>query len=90
MELLLFVTALVLAIALAICVVELYGFPKRRALVLVHLRGREGTIEGVLWACRGRWLVLKNGKLHRDNGESLPADGEVLIHRSQVSFIQAL
>lgn len=90
MELVLFVVCLVLALTLGICVVEVYGFPRRRHAVLVQLHGNEGTLRGVLWARKGRWLVLKDAHLLRANGESLPADGEVLVDRSQVSFIQAL
>jgi len=88
------VTALVavvvtLAIGLGICAIELWTLPRRRRRCIVNLVGDgSDTIEGVLWNRRGPWIVLKDARLLRPNGEVIPADGDVLIDRAQVAFIQ--
>jgi hypothetical protein len=81
----------VLALIAAILAYELHGMPRLRRRCIVNLRG-DGidTIEGVLWTRRGRWLVLKDARLlHRDD-PPVPADGEILIDRDQINFLQVL
>jgi hypothetical protein len=48
----------------------------------------ETAISGVLWQQRGAWLVLRKVELLRPNHPPLAVDGEVLIDRANVSFIQ--
>ncbi|WP_234321295.1 hypothetical protein [Streptomyces katrae] len=43
---------------------------------------------GVLWAKRGPLLVLKDATLMQHGAADTPMDGEVLIERSKVDFIQ--
>ncbi|MFD5676121.1 hypothetical protein [Streptomyces sp. NPDC127040] len=43
---------------------------------------------GVLWAKRGPLLVLKDAVLMQHGAAETPMDGEVLIERSKVEFIQ--
>ena len=52
--------------------------------------GDEGTIEGVLWARRGAWVILKDGRLLRPNGDAVRVDGDVMIDRATIAFIQVL
>jgi hypothetical protein len=83
----------VLACATAILIYELHGMPRLRRRCIVNLRpafqGDEpDALEGVLWTRRGRWLVLKDARLLREGRAPLPADGEVLVDRSQVNFLQ--
>ena len=78
----------VLAIGLGVCAIEFWTLPRRRRRCLVNLLGDEGAIEGLLWARRGAWIVLKDARLLRPNGEAVRADGDVLIDRVQVAFIQ--
>lgn len=85
-------TGLVVALTLAVAILtyELHGMPRLRRRCLVNLRGDDAdVIEGVLWTRRGRWLVIKDARLLRGN-DVTPADGEVLIDRAEVSFIQVL
>lgn len=79
-----------LSIAVAVLVYELHGMPRLRRRCIVNLRGETDSLEGVLWTRRGRWLVLKDARLVRANGEVTPADGEVLVDRATVSFLQVL
>jgi len=84
------VLVVVLAIGVGVCAIELWSLPKRRRRCLVNLLGEEGTLEGVLWGRRGPWLVLKDARLLRQTGEAVAADGDILVDRAQVSFIQVL
>ena len=48
----------------------------------------ETAIKGVLWTSRGSWLVLRDCALVKGGAAPLPMDGEVVIHRSNVAFLQ--
>lgn len=65
-------------------------FPWRRTAlrkrVVVNLADKAFT--GVLWAKRGPLLVLKDVVLMQHGAADTPMDGEVLIERSKVEFIQ--
>lgn len=60
----------------------------RRRVVVNLLSGR--AIEGVLVKQDGPLLCLKNAHIHEQGAEPAAVDGEVVIERSQVDFIQAL
>jgi small nuclear ribonucleoprotein (snRNP)-like protein len=61
-----------------------------RRRVLVNLvSGR--TVEGVLFKKAGPLLLVKDARVYeRGANGAVPVDGEVLIERSSVDFIQAL
>ncbi|MFC5992940.1 hypothetical protein ACFQE5_01795 [Pseudonocardia hispaniensis] len=59
-----------------------------RRRVLVNLIGGQ-AIDGVLWARRGRMLILRDAKLLEQGVEPVPMDGEVIIDRQQIDFVQA-
>ena len=48
------------------------------------------AFRGVLWQKRARYLVLRNVELLKVGGETAPVDGEVVIERDNVDFIQVL
>lgn len=58
------------------------------ARVLVNLLGGS-AFDAVLWARRGRYLVLRDAKLIEPGTKAVPVDGEVLIDRDRVDFVQA-
>jgi len=58
-----------------------------RRRVVVNLTS-DKAVEGVLWARRGRNVVLKDARLHEVGAEPVPMDGEVVIDRERVDFIQ--
>lgn len=63
-------------------------YPVRRR-VLVNLKeGR--AFSGVLWQRQADYLVLRDARLRNPGADPLPVDGEVLIYRADVSFIQVL
>lgn len=66
-----------------------YGRLALNRRVMVNLAG--GTaIQGVLWGDRGPLLVLKDATLHLDGGNLAPLDGEVIIERTRIDFVQVL
>lgn len=59
-----------------------------RRRVIVNLKG--GTaLSGVLFTQRGPLLVLRNATLH-ESGQRIPVDGEAVVEREQVDWIQSL
>lgn len=60
-----------------------------RRRVVVNLKdGR--AIDGVLFKQAGPLLVLVNAHLLEPGADPFPLDGEAVVERSEVSFIQAL
>lgn len=64
--------------------------PCLRQRVLVSRVDGETAIEGVLFAQRGRWLVLKGARIKVGRHEPMPLDGDVVIECAQVAFVQVL
>ncbi len=60
---------------------------KRR--VIVNLK-TEKAFAGVLWAKRGALLVLKDAFVLEAARDAVKVDGEVVIERSNVDYIQVL
>jgi hypothetical protein len=56
--------------------------------VVVNLADK--AFAGILWAKRGPLLVLKDAVLMQHGAADTPMDGEVLVERSKVDFIQVL
>lgn len=59
-----------------------------RKRVVVNLA--DSAFSGVLWAKRGPLLVLRDAKLMHPGSPAVPVDGEVVIERSRVQFVQVL
>ena len=64
------------------------GYPTLRR-VIVNTKTAQ-SFRGVLWRKRGSFLVLKDTELLAQNGSRTTVDGEVVIERSNVDFIQVL
>lgn len=58
----------------------------RRRVVVNLLTDR--AFVGILWAQRGPLLVLRDAVMHEPGRQPSPVDGEVVIERDQVEFIQ--
>lgn len=48
------------------------------------------AIRGVLWATVGPWWTLRNAQLLRAASEPTPVDGEIVVHRDNIAFVQVL
>jgi hypothetical protein len=48
------------------------------------------AIEGLCWAYRGGWLTLKDAAALKAGQPPAAMIGEVVIHRSQISYTQVL
>jgi hypothetical protein len=58
--------------------------------VIVNLKDDPSmAIRGVLWSTRGQWLVFRDPALLK-SGAPTPLDGEVIVHRTNLSFLQVL
>jgi len=58
-----------------------------RKKVIVNLHSGRAFV-GILWARRGPLLVLRNVTMHEPGAAAAHVDGEVVIERDQVEFIQ--
>jgi hypothetical protein len=57
--------------------------------VLVNLvHDRDSALRGVLWQSRGPWLVLRDVHVIKPQTDPTPMDGDVVIHRANVAFLQ--
>lgn len=59
-----------------------------RRVVVNLLSGR--AVEGVLTAQDGPLLCIKDARIHEPGADPAPVDGDVVVERSQVDFIQAI
>lgn len=60
-----------------------------RRRVLVNLKTGK-AVSGVLWTRRRRLLVLKDATLYERRDAPVSIDGDVVIERSNVDFVQVL
>jgi hypothetical protein len=59
--------------------------------VIVNLSDDPSTaLQGVLWAVRGPWLTLRDAAVLKGGLPPTRTDGEVIVHRSNVSFLQVV
>ena len=56
--------------------------------VLINLLSQK-AIEGVLVRQVGPLLVVKDARIHEPGADPVPIDGEVVLERDNVDFIQA-
>jgi hypothetical protein len=71
--------------------VNLFGpvYPERRT-VIVNLIGEPQAIRGVLWAKTTEHLVLKGAELLEDKMAPVKIDGDAVVFRNRVLFLQVL
>lgn len=67
------------------------GLDFRRTLlrkkVVVNLHSSRAFV-GIFWAKRGPLIVLRNVTMHEPGAAAAPVDGEIVIERRQIEFIQ--
>lgn len=61
-----------------------------RACIVNLKDNRSQAIKGVLWSSRGPWLTFRDCQAIQENQNPQPLDGEVLVHRSNIEFLQVL
>lgn len=60
-----------------------------RHRVLVQLVSGK-ALTGALWARRGRTVVLKSAELHEPGAAATVMDGDVVVDRGQVEYMQVI
>ncbi len=63
-------------------------YPEARR-VIVNTR-TDRVFRGLLWRKRREYLVLRNAEMLRERGAAAPVDGEVVIERGNIDFIQVV
>jgi hypothetical protein len=65
--------------------------PALLRVVIVNLKQpTDEALRGVLWSGRGPWLQLRETSIVPAHGDPQPIDGEVLVPRENVAFIQVV
>lgn len=65
--------------------------PARLRTVIVNLKDAPDTaLRGALWECRGAWITLRRVEVLTVGNAAQPIDGEVVIERSNVAFMQVM
>jgi hypothetical protein len=69
---------------------RLFGtrYPIARRVLAHTLEGR--TFRGVFWQLRAEFIVLRDVNMMVPGEQPVPIDGEVLVYRPHVTFIQVL
>jgi hypothetical protein len=58
--------------------------------VIVNMKDDPTAIRGVLWSSRGAWLTFRDCSLLPPTGNPTRIDGEVVLHRDNLAFLQVL
>lgn len=87
-ELLLVVASAALVVAAVAGVVLASPLRLRRRVVVTLLD--DSALIGVLWARRGRFLVLRGYQVVEVGREPVSADGEAVVHRDQIRYVQVI
>ena len=61
-----------------------------RAVIVNLTNDPDTAIRGVLWTSRGPWLVLRDASLLRADSNPIAIDGEAIVHRNNVAFLQVI
>jgi hypothetical protein len=48
------------------------------------------AIQGVLWSSRGPWVTLREADFLKEGKNPSHIDGEAIVHRSNIAFLQVL
>ena len=64
------------------------NYPTLRRVIVNTKTDR--AFRGVLWRKRRGYLVLRNAEMLKPRGETVTVDGEVVIDRGNVDFVQVL
>jgi hypothetical protein len=61
-----------------------------RRVILNLVSDRDAAYSGVLWSSRGAWLTFRDVAALRQGAEPAKLDGDLVVHRSNVEFLQVL
>lgn len=75
------------AAAWMVCAIRNDRLALRKRVLVALLDGK--AMNGVLWARRGRLIVLRDVTLIEPGASPVSMDGEVIVDRSRVDFVQA-
>ena len=69
---------------------KLFGKPYPCLRQVVVNTKTDRAFRGVLWDRQGDYLVLRNTEMLRGRGEVTPMDGDVVIDKDNIDFIQVV
>lgn len=63
---------------------------EKRTVLINFVQSDAGALRGVLFSRRGGYFTLKSVSLVSRDGSIVPIDGDVVVERDQISFLQVL
>lgn len=63
-------------------------YPSKRQVILNTKSGK--AFRGILWKLHPRMIIVKNAEFLKLKGETVPLDGDLVILREEVEFLQVL
>lgn len=61
-----------------------------RTVIVTLKHDPDNALRGVLWGARGAWLTLRDAAFLRSASAVTPIDGEIVVHRDNVAYLQVL
>lgn len=68
----------------------MWRYPVRHEVIVNTIAHPNRAFRGVLWRASGGYLVLRNASLVQRGEQPLALDGEIVIYRANVDFIQVI
>jgi hypothetical protein len=91
MELNVFAVFLAALIGAGLVFAWLQRCPAIRRRVLLNLKSEpDNATEGILWGQRGPWLILRDVSVYRSDGKTSKFDGDMIVDRANVTWIQVI
>lgn len=63
-------------------------YPVRKR-VIINTKS-DKTFRGIIWKHNSQFVILKNVELLHSSKQATPVDGEVIIYRTDIDFIQVI
>jgi len=67
-----------------------WRYPIKREVIVNTIANPNRAFRGVLWRTHGDYLVLRNASLLQKGEQPLSLDGEIVIYRGNVDFLQVV
>ena len=61
-----------------------------RRVIVNFTHDSSEALEGILWSARGHWVILRDVSAMKAGQPPVPMIGEVVVHRTQIAYLQVL
>jgi hypothetical protein len=68
-------------------ILKLFYPVRKRAIINTK---SDKTFRGIIWKHNTRFVILKNAELLHSSKQATPVDGEVIVYKEDIDFIQVI